>query len=103
MSGCYDLSSYTSGYYDDNVYFNSPIHYLRNMTDDNYLARYRKSNHIHIVTGSGNYEDPDSSRYLSSILHSKNISHELDIWGHDIPHDWDSWRKMLPYYLQTRF
>jgi len=103
MSGCYDLTSYTRGHYDDNVYYNSPVHYLRNLSDEAFLSKYRGSRHIHIVTGSGSYEDPDASRYLSSILHAKQITHELDVWGHDIPHDWDSWRKMLPYYLQTRF
>jgi esterase/lipase superfamily enzyme len=103
MSGCYDLTAYTKGHYDDNVYFNSPVHYLRNLTDEAYLSKYRASKHVHIVTGSGSYEDPDSSRYLSSILSSKYIPHELDIWGYDIPHDWPSWLKMLPYYLETRF
>jgi esterase/lipase superfamily enzyme len=103
MSGCYDLTAYTKGHYDDNVYFNSPVHYLRNLKDEAYLSKYRTGGHIHIVTGSGSYEDPDSSRHLSSILHAKNINHELDIWGHDIPHDWPSWQKMLPYYLETRF
>ncbi|MFN8346591.1 MAG: alpha/beta hydrolase-fold protein [Spirosomataceae bacterium] len=103
MSGCYDLTAYTHGYYDDNVYFNSPVHYLKNLTDETYLSRYRQNKHIHIVTGSGSYEDPDSSRYLSSILSATNIPHHLDVWGHDIPHDWPSWHKMLPYYLESKF
>lgn len=103
MSGCYDLTAYTKGHYDDNVYFNSPVHYLRNLSDEAFLSKYKASKHIHFVTGSGSYEDPDSSRYLSSILHVKGIPHELDVWGHDIPHDWPSWHKMLPYYLETRF
>lgn len=103
MSGCYDLTAYTKGHYDDNVYFNSPVHYLRNLSDEAFLSKYKASKHIHFVTGSGSYEAPDSSRYLSSILHVKGIPHELDVWGHDIPHDWPSWHKMLPYYLETRF
>jgi esterase/lipase superfamily enzyme len=103
MSGCYDLSSYTDGYYDDDVYFNSPEHYMPNLNDDNYLSKIRHAQKIIISTGSGNYETPDASRRFSAILHGKNIGHELDIWGHDMPHDWDTWRKMLPYYLETRF
>lgn len=103
MSGCYDLTAYTKGHYDDNVYFNSPVHYLRNLQDEAYLSKYRASKHIHLLSGSGSYEDPDASRLLSSILHSKSIPHELDIWGHDIPHDWPTWHKMLPYYLESRF
>lgn len=25
----------------------------------------------------------------------------LDMWGHDVDHDWPWWRKMLPYYLES--
>ena len=28
MSGVYDLTEYTKGFYDDHVYFNSPMHYM---------------------------------------------------------------------------
>src|SRR3984885_16034372 len=61
MSGVYDLTEYTRGYYDEDVYFNSPQHYIPNLSDDWYLSNIRKSNHIHILTGSGDYEDPEAS------------------------------------------
>lgn len=103
MSGCYDLSVYTDGYYDDNVYFNSPVHYLAQLKAEWHLSLYRESRHIHFVTGSGAHERPEYSQHISAILNSKNVHHELDIWGADIPHDWWVWQKMLPYYLETRF
>jgi esterase/lipase superfamily enzyme len=103
MSGVYDLTTYTKGFYNDDVYFNSPVHYLPNMNDDYYLPLLRQKQHIHLVSGSGDYEDPGSSRQLSGILHSKGIPHELDIWGPDMRHDWPTWRAMLPHYLETRF
>ena len=103
MSGSYDLSTYTKGYHDQDVYFNSPMQYLPNLNDDYYLPRLRQARHIHVVTGSGDYEHPESSQQLSGILHAKGIPHELDIWGPDMRHDWVTWRKMLPHYLQTRF
>ncbi|MDX2045199.1 MAG: alpha/beta hydrolase-fold protein [Chitinophagaceae bacterium] len=102
MSGVYDLMEYTKGFYDDQVYFNSPIHYVPNLTDDWYLSRIRKGKMI-ISTGSGAYEDPEANRRFSGVLNTKSIPHELDVWGTDITHDWPTWRKMLPYYLETRF
>lgn len=103
MSGVYDLTDYTKGYFDDDVYFNSPCHYLPNLNDEFTLSRLRQARHIHILTGSGDYESPEASRRLSDILTSKGIPHELDIWGWDMKHDWPTWRAMLPYYVETRF
>ncbi len=103
MSGDYDLQTYTDGYYDEQVYFNSPMAYLANLHDGPHLPLLKSSKHIHILTGSGNYETPEASRRFSHLLHSKGIPHELDVWGYDMPHDWPTWRAMLPYYLATRF
>ena len=103
MSGVYDLTEYTKGFYDEQVYFNSPQHYIPNLTDEWYLGTIRKSNHIHIITGSGDYEDPQASRNFSGVLGSKGIPHELDIWGPEWKHDWPTWRAMLPAYLEMKF
>jgi esterase/lipase superfamily enzyme len=103
MSGCYDLSDYTKGYYDTEVFFNSPEHYLPGLNEEWYLSRIKKSQHIHILAGQGNYEDPDASRRFSQLLWNKDIWHDLDIWGHDMPHDWQTWRAMLPYLLKSKF
>ena len=99
MSGFYDLKSYTKGYYDENVYFNSPVDYLSNLGDENLLNQMRHGKRIIIATGQGEYEVPQGSINLSNILRSKGIPHELEIWGHDMPHDWPTWRKMLPYFV----
>ncbi|MEZ5306034.1 MAG: alpha/beta hydrolase-fold protein [Pyrinomonadaceae bacterium] len=99
MSGSYDIHSYLEDYFDDNVYFNNPMMYLKNLNDDYHLSRLRQSDSIVIVSGQGAYEAPDRSRDLSAVLHSKGIPHLLELWGHDVNHDWPWWRKMLPYYL----
>lgn len=103
MSGVYDLHSYTKGYFDDDVFFNSPMSYLPNLNDDFILPRIQASKHIHILSGSGDYESPDSSREFSALLTAKRIPHDLDIWGYDIKHDWPTWRAMLPYVLNQKF
>jgi esterase/lipase superfamily enzyme len=103
MSGVYDLSEYTKGFYDEQVYFNSPTHYMSNLTDDSILSEIRKSQHIYLVTGGGDYEDPDASRKFSDILYNKGINFELDVWGNEFKHDWPTWRAILPHYLATRF
>jgi esterase/lipase superfamily enzyme len=103
MSGVYDLTEYTKGFYNEDVYFNSPQHYMPNLTDHALLEEIRKSSHIHIFSGSGAYEDPNASRSFAGILYSKGINYELDIWGSEWKHDWETWRALLPHYLQSRF
>ncbi len=103
MSGVYDLTEYTKGFYDEQVYYNSPMHYMPNLTDHNMLEQIRRSNHIHIFSGSGAYEDPSSSGRFAKILYDKNINYELDIWGEEWPHDWNTWRHLMPHYMETRF
>lgn len=103
MSGVYDLTEYTHGYFDEDVYYNSPAHYLPNLGDHGVLEQIRNSNHIHFLSGSGAYEDPDATRKIGGILYNKGIWYEADIWGEDMKHDWPTWRTMLPNYLETRF
>jgi esterase/lipase superfamily enzyme len=103
MSGVYDLSEYTKGFYDEQVYYNSPMQYMANLTNHDILKEIRKSKHIHIVTGSGDYEDPSASGKIAELLYSKDINYELDIWGPEFKHDWPTWRAILPHYLATRF
>ena len=98
MSGVYDLMEYTDGYYDEQVYFNSPSHYIPNLTDHAILEKIR-SGKIIIATGSGNHEDPNANRRFSDLLNTKSIPHRLEIWAADVHHDWPTWRKMLPYFL----
>ena len=100
MSGVYDITEYTDGYWDEQVYLNSPAHYIPNLTDEWYLNNIRKSNHIHIITGSGAYEDPSGTAKISEILYAKGIDHDASIWGTEWKHDWPTWRAMLPIYLE---
>lgn len=103
MSGTYDLKSYTNGYYDDNCYFNSPVDYLSNLADEHILGQLRSKHHIYILSGQGAWEKPERSVHLAEVLSAKEIPHHLDLWGHDVPHDWPTWCSMLPHILGTRF
>ena len=103
MSGSYDIRSYLSGYFDENVYFNNPMMYLANLNDDFHLPRLRQADAIVILSGQGSFEAPERSRQLAKLLQKKGIPHTLDVWGKDVNHDWPWWRKMLPYHLGKMF
>ena len=102
MSGTYDVKEFVDDFLDDACYFNSPVDFLPNLADEKILARLRSRGHIYILSGQGDYESPERSVELSRILAAKEIPHHLDLWGHDVPHDWPAWRAMLPHVLGTR-
>ena len=87
---------------DQNVYANSPLHYVPNMQGHQLGLLQEHGKRIHIVSGQGAYEAPQMSRRMSQVLWDKGIWHNLDLWGHDMRHDWPTWLKMLPHYLETR-
>ncbi|MGE0812267.1 MAG: esterase family protein [Vicinamibacterales bacterium] len=99
MSGFYDLEpGYLKGYGDDNCYQNNPAWYLRDVGGGR-LHLLQTACRIVLVTGQGAYEHPAASQHLAGILGARGIPHALELWGHDVNHDWPWWRKMLPHYL----
>lgn len=95
MSGVYDLKEYSKGYFDQDVYFNSPMDYLPHLEDENMLSQLREKK-FYIYTGSGNYEDPSSSWKIAEVLGNKGIPNYVECWDETWTHDWPTWRKMLP-------
>jgi esterase/lipase superfamily enzyme len=100
LSGVYQLRRFIGDYMDDNVYFNTPLAYLPGLADPWYLDRYRNSR-IVVCAGQGAWEDEmlADTLVLKQILDEKQIWCWVDIWGHDVNHDWPWWRRQMPYFL----
>ena len=100
LSGLFQLRHYVGDYVDDNVYFNSPLYYLANLSDPWYLDRYRRSM-IVICAGQGAWEEEmlADAREIKRILDAKGVLAWVDLWGGDVNHDWPWWRRQLPYFL----
>ena len=96
MSGKYDMSDFFDGYYDPEIYFHTPMHYLPNLTDPSLLEAMRRMDII-LAVGA---EDPhvEENRQLSGILWSKDIWHALRIWD-GWAHDWPYWQQMIRIYI----
>lgn len=102
MSGFYDLGpDYLHGFGNDDVYFNNPTSFIPGI-EGKALELLRHHSQIHIVTGQGAYEAPHASDRLASVLYDKGIPFNLDKWGHDVSHDWPSWRRMIDHYVGSR-
>ena len=100
LSGLYSMQSFIGEYGDDNTFYNSPLQYLPNLSDPWYLEHYRRAKIVFAV-GQGNWEVEAiaDTQAMQQLLASKNVPAWFDYWGYDVPHDWTSWRDMMPYFL----
>lgn len=99
LSGIYSMNDYV-GRGDADVHFNSPIESLAGLNDEWFLSRLRGSKMM-LGVGQGAWEDEclrDTCK-LRDVLHSKGIPAWVDVWGHDVNHDWPWWYKMMPHFL----
>ena len=102
MSGVYDVAVQGGGERGDAVYFSNPMDYVGHLHGD-HLDWLRGQASLLLVCGQGQWEDTtgalDSTKRFAALLGEKGIRHELDLWGHDVPHDWPSWRRQIAHHL----
>lgn len=96
MSGKYDMTSFFDGYYDENIYYNTPMHYIPNLSDPGHIAQLQR---LDIILALGR-EDPniEENRRLSGLLWEKGIGNALREWE-GWSHDWPYWRQMVQMYI----
>lgn len=101
LSGLYQVGKFVGDAGGMDAYYNSPLWYLRNLSDPGLLELYRQRK-IAFAVGQGRWEEEclRDAREMDWILHQKGIPAIVDYWGYDVDHDWPWWRKMLPYYLE---
>jgi esterase/lipase superfamily enzyme len=102
MSGVYDVAVQGGGDRGDAVYFSNPMDYVAHLQGD-HLDWLRGQASLLLVCGQGQWEDTtgalESTKRFAGLLGEKGIRHELDLWGHDVPHDWPSWRRQIAHHL----
>lgn len=103
FSGRYDLTlnvecfnDLFDGFYNENIYFHTPSHFLPNLECSWRLSKLREMD-ISFVIGK---EDPflQNNEQLSSILSQKGINHQLLVWD-DRAHSGYYWRRMAALYI----
>ncbi len=98
MSGTYDLQKWLQGQWFDEYLHYSPLHFMPDLPEGPRLDRLRQRMVI-IATGRGKNEDPAESWKVAHALGSRGVPNRVDLWSEEWPHDWPTWRKMLPQYI----
>lgn len=97
MSGTYDLQRFYDGAFSDELYLSSPLHFLPGLEGE-VLDRLRER-FVVLASGEGAWENIGESWRMAEALGAKGIPNRVDSWGTDWEHDWPTWRRMVPQYL----
>jgi len=103
MSGVYDVADVDAwGERGDATYFNNPTDYVANAGGD-HLEWLRRQANLLLVVGQGMWEDTTGAREstlrFADPLREQGLRYELDVWGHDVAHDWPAWRAQIAHHL----
>ncbi len=98
LSGTFDIQKWLEGQWFDEFYHQCPIQFVPGLPDGAHLNRLRER-YVLLATGLGENEDPDESWKVADALGQKNIPNRVDVWDVNWKHDWNTWREMLPKYV----
>jgi esterase/lipase superfamily enzyme len=97
FSGKYDMSSFFGGYFDQQIYLNTPARYLANLDESPQLDAIRR---LDLIIAVG-HTDPNinDNRAFSATLWQKGVWHAFREWE-GWSHDWPYWQQMIRRYIQ---
>jgi esterase/lipase superfamily enzyme len=104
LSGNYDVTTWRSwGERGEATYFANPADYVPHLHGE-HLDWLRSRLSVLLVVGQGAWETSPTGALPSTIhtarlLQDKGIRCELDLWGHDVSHDWVWWQRQLAHHL----
>lgn len=101
LSGIYKASFFFDSFSNTEVFYNSPIDSLANMSYDHHYVDLYKRSRIIVCVGQGNWEEEclDNTRQLDTQFKRLGVPAWFDYWGYDKPHDWPSWLEQAPHFL----
>ena len=102
MSGSYDFERLFGKRIDGEFYFAAPLMFLPNLGECAQLEQLRRR-FVLLATGTGRYEYVPDTWRMAEVLGSKGVPNRVDAWGEEWHHDWPTWRRMLPQYVDEFF
>jgi esterase/lipase superfamily enzyme len=98
LSGTYDLTRFLdNGDMPGDFYHSSPLHFLPGLKGPQ-LDKLR-TRQILLVSGQGRAENLGESWMMANVLGNAGVPNRVVPWGEEWHHDWPTWRKMFPLYL----
>jgi esterase/lipase superfamily enzyme len=98
MSGSYRIERFYDEAASQDLYFSAPLQFVPGLSGPQ-LDRLRQRFAL-LASGEGDWEDVGSSWHMADCLGAQGIPNRVDNWGPQWPHEWSTWRRMLPQYLR---
>jgi esterase/lipase superfamily enzyme len=98
MSGSYRIERFYDEASSQDLYFSAPLQFVPGLSGPQ-LDRLRQR-FVLLASGEGDWEDVGSSWRMADCLGARGIPNRVDNWGPQWPHEWSTWRRMLPQYLR---
>lgn len=102
IDGFFGIQQLCKGFWDDNCYFNSPLDFLRNLTEEYWLTYLKARRNIFVLASTDNQIAIQQSSHLEWILREKDIPGRFlsfSIQGTD----GEKWAKVMNDYVIKEF
>jgi esterase/lipase superfamily enzyme len=101
ISGTYDLKRFFEGAqphdFDEYYFVSTPLEFVPTLAGRH--LDVLRTRFIQLTSGEGRAEDIGETWRLANVLGRMGVPNHVDSWGKDWPHDWATWRKMVPQLL----
>lgn len=98
----FDIQWLSKNFYDENCYFNSPLHYLPNLTENYWLSFLQSQRHLYLIVEQENQKMIRQAYRMSEVLNQKEIGHKLEIIDCSIYPDENVNKVMLASVFKSR-
>jgi len=97
LSGSYAIERFYERPWTKDLYFSSPLQFLPGL--DGWTLDLLRDRYAILASGEGEWENVGESWTMANALGAKGIPNRVDNWGPQWDHQWPTWWRMLPQYL----
>lgn len=98
MSGSYTIERFYERPWTKDLYFSSPLQFLPGL--DGWALEQLRERFVVLASGEGEWENVGESWTMAETLGAKDIPNRVDNWGPQWDHQWPTWWRMMPQYLE---
>ncbi len=97
LSGSYAIERFYDRPWTDDLHYAAPLRFLPDL--DGWQLERLRERFVVLASGEGQWENVGESWTMAAALGAKGVPNRVDNWGPEWDHQWPTWWRMLPQYL----